>query len=208
MKNLLLPIAAGLILGACACQSGGKGPDKIADSASAVDNTSVKPADTSAMRSNMDTSASKMNNQPLDNTSAQFMMKVANVGMTEVELGQLAQQKASSQRVKDFGSMMVRDHTAAGNSLKELAGRKGVTLPASLDESSMKHKTDLSSKQGKDFDKSYMKMMVDGHKATIKEFENMEKNSKDPDVKSFAGSTLPTLHMHLDSAEAISKSIK
>jgi putative membrane protein len=197
-----------MMIGAFACNSGPKGTEKIADSSSVTDNSTPKPYDSTGAHSNMDSGTSRMNSAPLDNTSAQFMMKVANVGMTEVDLGQLAQTNASSQRVKDFGNMMIKDHTAAGNTLKELAGKKGVTLPASLNEASMKHKTDLSAKNGKEFDKEYMKMMVDGHKATIKDFENIEKNSKDPDVRSFAGNTLPTLHMHLDSAEAISKSLK
>ena len=209
-----MPIAAIMMIGTYACQNGGgKGSSSI-DSASNATNTPTDSSnkgqayDSSYAHSSMDSTASKMNSQPLDNNSAQFMTKVANVGMTEVDLGQLAQTNASSQRVKDFGSMMVRDHTAAGNTLKDLASRKGVTLPTSIDESSMKHKTDLSAKQGKSFDKDYMKMMIDGHKQTIKDFENMEKNSKDADVRSFATSTLPTLKMHLDSAEAINKSLK
>src|SRR5690348_12285933 len=171
MKKLFMPIVAGMMFGAYACHSGnGNGSSNI-DSASNATSTNPNDSsnrgqayDSSYSHSNMDSGASKMNGQPLDTKSAQFMTKVANVGMTEVDLGQLAQTNASSQRVKDFGSMMVRDHTAAGNTLKDLAGRKGVTLPTSLDESSMKHKTDLSSKQGKDFDKDYINMMIDGHK--------------------------------------------
>lgn len=215
MKKILLPIVAGMMLGAYACNSGnGTGTSNI-DSASNATSTNPNDSvnkgqayDSSYAHSNMDSTAGKMKSQPLDTKSAQFMTKVTNVGMTEVELGQLAQTNASSQRVKDFGNMMVKDHTTAGNTLKDLAGRKGVTLPSSLDESSMKHKTDLSAKQGKSFDKDYIKMMIDGHKQTIKDFEDMEKNSKDPDIKSFATSTLPTLRMHLDSAEAINKSLK
>lgn len=214
MKKLLLPIVAGMMFGTYACHSGSSNGNNI-DSASNATSTNPNDSinrgqayDSSYAHSNMDSGTSKMNSQPLDTKSATFMTKVSNVGMTEVELGQLAQTNASSQRVKDYGSMMVRDHTAAGNTLKDLAGRKGVTLPTSLDESSMKHKTDLGAKQGKDFDKAYIKMMIDGHKSAIKDFEDMEKNSKDADVKSFATSTLPTLKMHLDSAEAINKSLK
>jgi putative membrane protein len=214
MKKLILPIVAGMMLGSYACQNGGGKGSGTIDSASNATNTPTDSSnrgqayDSSYAHSNMDSTGGKMNSQPLDNNSAQFMVKVANVGMTEVQMGQLAQTNASSQRVKDFGSMMVKDHTAAGNTLKDLASRKGVTLPTSLDEGSMKHKTDLSAKQGKTFDKDYIKMMIDGHKQTIKDFEDIEKNSKDGDVRSFATSTLPTLKMHLDSAEAINKSLK
>ena len=46
-------------------------------------------------------------------------------------------------------------------------------------------------------------MMLDDHKAAIKDFENTADKCKDPDLKSFAMQTLPTLQVHLDSAKAI-----
>ena len=68
----------------------------------------------------------------MDQSTSEFMIKVADVGMTEVKLGQMAQDKAISQRVKDFGAMMVKDHTAAGDELKTMARQKNVTLPETM----------------------------------------------------------------------------
>lgn len=48
--------------------------------------------------------------------------------MSEVELGQLAQQKGTNPAVKDFGVMMVKDHSAANDKLKALATTKQVEL--------------------------------------------------------------------------------
>ena len=58
-----------------------------------------------------------------------FYKNAAEGGMSEVELGQLAQQKASSASVKEFGSMMVKDHSAANEKLKALAASKQVSRP-------------------------------------------------------------------------------
>ncbi|MDP4213901.1 MAG: DUF4142 domain-containing protein, partial [Bacteroidota bacterium] len=49
--------------------------------------------------------------QPVQKDASDFAVAAANGGMMEVELGKLAQEKAVSQRVKDFGSMMVKDHS-------------------------------------------------------------------------------------------------
>src|SRR5690349_11604152 len=96
MKKILLPLVAGLMVGAYACHPGnGTGTSNI-DSASNATSTNPNDSvnrgrayDSSYANSNMDSTARKMNSQPLDTKSAQFMTKVANVGMTEVDLGQL-----------------------------------------------------------------------------------------------------------------------
>jgi putative membrane protein len=67
---------------------------------------------------------------------------------------------------------------------------------------------DLNKKTGKDFDKAYIKAMVDGHQSAVSDFEKASKNTKDADVKAWVDKTLPTLRMHLDSAKAIQKSLK
>src|SRR4030095_7855541 len=144
----------------------------------------------------------------VDEATSGFMTKVADVGMTEVRLGQMAQDKAMNQRVKDFGAMMVKDHSAAGDELKSLASSKNVTLPSAPGEEHQKKMEDLSKKAGKDFDKAYINAMVDGHQSAVNDFERASNNTKDADVKGWVDKTLPTLKMHLDSARAIKKALK
>lgn len=140
---------------------------------------------------------------PVDKDDADFAVKAANGGMAEVTLGQLAQSNAASQRVKDFGAMMVKDHSEAGDKLKALAQQKNITLPASLGDKEQKMVNDLQKKTGKDFDKAYMNMMLDDHKEDIQEFTKASANCKDADLKGFAANTLPVLQKHLDSVKAI-----
>jgi len=140
---------------------------------------------------------------PVDKGDADFAVEAANGGMMEVALGNYAQQNALSQRVKDFGAMMVRDHTKAGDELKQIAAAKNITLPADLGAEAKKDVDDLMKKKGKDFDKAYMNMMVDDHKKDVKEFEKAAKDCKDIEIKGFAEKTLPVLQVHLDSSKAI-----
>src|SRR6185369_3563928 len=60
----------------------------------------------------------------------EFFTKAAGGGMFEVEVGKLAESKASDPQVKSFGSMLVKDHGAANEELKALASRKGAQLPS------------------------------------------------------------------------------
>jgi putative membrane protein len=139
---------------------------------------------------------------------AKFVVEAANGGMSEVEFGKLAQQKASNAKVKEFGEMMVMDHSKANEELKALAKAKNVTLPDSLNADSKKMWEDLSKKSGADFDKAYVNMMVDDHKKDVGKFEDASKNLKDADLKAFVDKTLPVLKGHLDKITAIDNGMK
>jgi putative membrane protein len=180
------------------------------DSVEKADSANEAKSDTGTNYNN-DTTNNKMNNGgtlAVDQSTADFMVKVADVGMTEVKLGGIAQEKSTNSRIKDFGQMMKRDHTKAGDELKSLARRKNVTLPDSIGRDHRNKIDNLEKKTGKDFDRAYIDAMVDGHQSTVNDFEKASNNTKDPDVKSWIDNTLPTLKMHLDSAKAIQKAIK
>jgi putative membrane protein len=153
-----------------------------------------------------DTLNNAQTSAPADSATVMFMTKAASGGIMEVQLGQLAQEQAQSQRVKDFGAMMVRDHGKANDELKSLASGKNVTLSDSLMPEHKHHVTGLQKKKGASFDKAYMTMMVQDHEKDIQEFEKASNNLSDGEVKAFATRTLPTLRAHLDSATAINKS--
>lgn len=147
------------------------------------------------------------NGKEVGNKASDFMVKAASGGMMEVELGKMAQDKAMDPRVKEFGTMMVTDHTAANTEMKTLADMKSVILPSTLGEDHQKHVDEMNKKSGAEFDKSYISMMVDDHKEDISEFEDATKLD-DADVKAFAEKTLPVLRKHLESAQAINSSLK
>lgn len=177
--------------------------DTANDNAGTADTVSNEPvtADTS-------TTSIPQSSTPADSATAMFMTKAADGGMMEVQLGQLAQQQAESQRVKDFGAMMVRDHQKANDELKILASTKSVTLSDSLTPEHKRHVTNLQNKKGTAFDKAYMSMMVQDHQKDIKEFEKASNELPDAEVKGFATRTLPVLKTHLDSATAINRGKK
>lgn len=141
-----------------------------------------------------------------DSPDASFMKSAAEGGVSEVELGQLAQQKASNPAVKDFGTLMVKDHTAANTKLKALAASEQVSLPDSPSLMQKASKTKLEMLSGDSFDKSYVKDMIDDHKDDIKEFQKEISDGKDPQVRAFASATLPTLQMHLQKIQSIAAS--
>ena len=130
-----------------------------------------------------------------------FMRKAAEGGMAEVKLGQLAKDKGSNRAVKDFGKRMVTDHGKADDQLKDIASKKGVTLPTSLNAKDNAVYDRLSKLSGDAFDKAYMRAMVRDHETDVSEFRRESQIAKDSDVKDFASKTLTTLEDHLQQAK-------
>jgi putative membrane protein len=137
------------------------------------------------------------------NPDSAFYKKAAEGGIAEVELGRLAQQKSSNSSVKDFGAMMVTDHTAANDKLKAIAELKNIKLPTSPSMEQMATKAKLAALSGETFDKSYVKGMIEDHEEDIKEFRKEAASGRDPEAKAYAVATLPTLQAHLKKIQSI-----
>lgn len=132
-----------------------------------------------------------------------FVKKAAEGGLAEVELGQLATQKASSEEVKKFGQRMVDDHTKANDQLKDVAAQKHIDLPTEPSAKDKATKARLEKLSGEQFDRAYMRDMVMDHKTDVSEFARESQSAKDPALKNFARQTLPTLRQHLKEAEKL-----
>jgi len=139
-----------------------------------------------------------------------FVEKELTGGNAEIELGRLAQEKASHADVKEFGAMMVRDHQAAAADLKPIAAKLNTT-PAEAREN---HDNDLRDKMedlqklsGLDFDKKYISEMIDDHEKDVRDLENKAEHASNPNVKAWASKTLPTVRHHLERAKSIKETL-
>ncbi len=127
-----------------------------------------------------------------------FIKKAAMGGMTEVALGKVAAQNGGSQEVKDFGNLMVTDHSKINDNLKDVAGKMGVEIPDTIDTMHQAMVDRMSKLSGADFDKAYVKIMVKDHEKDIAEFEKVKAMVKNEDLKKFIDDSLPTMKDHLD----------
>jgi len=188
MKKILIITATGVALVSfSACHNASKNSVSAADS---TNNANISS-----------------NTTTLNQTETDFAVEAANVGMMEVELGKVAQQKSHSRRVRDFGKMMVDDHSGLDDRMKEIATSLNITLPDSIATGDRKKVDDLKKKSGNAFDKAYIGMMVNGHTSVINDFEKAANDIKDTMLNSFATQALPVLQKHLDSAQAIQQSL-
>src|ERR1700751_2216332 len=62
-----------------------------------------------------------------------FIDTAAQTDMLEVHLGQMAQDQAGDQKVKDYAQMLITDHTNDYNQVTALATKLGATVPKGID---------------------------------------------------------------------------
>jgi putative membrane protein len=158
---------------------------------------SQKPEDTKEVAE--EHNEAKFDEKKTEN-DAQFLVNAAEISLMEIQLGQLASTNAMMDEVKQMGKMMESDHTKSLNELKDLATKKSITIPTTLTDDGQSSYKKISDKSGKDFDKEYCDMMVDGHKDAIDKFEKASNDASDPDIRQWASATLPALRTHLDHA--------
>ncbi len=129
---------------------------------------------------------------------AQFLVDAAAIHRQEISLGKLAQQKGTTNHVKELGKMMEVDHTKALAELTAMAKTKNISLPTAQTDNGQDAYNRLNQKSGNDFGNEFSKMMVDGHKDAIALFEKASTECSDLDIKAWAASLLPALRTHLD----------
>ena len=153
-----------------------------------------------------------------------FAEKAGYAGNAEVKLGQLAAERAQSPAVKDFAQMMIRDHSKGGAELKQAVSKHDVQMPAGLDAEHQKLFDRLSQLRGAEFDREYMKAMVDGHEKVKSMLSDRTRSDRgavsrnratgtagtpgestqlDMAVNQWASKRLPTVEQHLLKAKEI-----
>jgi putative membrane protein len=136
----------------------------------------------------------------------QFVTFAAQTDMVEANLGQLAQNVAASQAVKDYGQMLVTDHTADYKNLQNLASQANVTVPDAIDAEHNKAMiTPFHKLKGKQFDTRYIHEMVEGHTKALAIYKKEANDATDSTIKSYAQNAIPVLQKHLDDAKAIAQ---
>ena len=153
-----------------------------------------KPEDTKKVAK--EDNDAKFDNKKEDD--AKFLVNAAEMNLEDIQLGILAQSNSMNAEIKGMGKMMETEHSKAFSDLQALAARKQITIPTSLTDDGQDANKKLMDKKGRDFDKEYCDMMVNGHKDAIKMFEKASSDATDADIRNWATSMLPTLRTHLD----------
>ena len=131
-------------------------------------------------------------------TTESFVTNAAISDMYEIQAGQIAQKKGQSAGVRDFGKMMVVDHTAMSNTMKPLIAAAGQTPPVGLDERRKGMIDNLNAAAATDFDRVYLAQQQAAHTEALSLMQNYGKDGEDAALKAAAAKTAPKVQSHLE----------
>jgi putative membrane protein len=134
--------------------------------------------------------------------SKDFITKAIQGNLAEISVGQLAQQKGGSDAVKQYGAMLVSDHTKANTDAMSAAKSLGVTPPTEPTADQKKTHDKLAGESGAGFDNDFASDMVADHKKDVSDYQDIADHNKDA-AGDYASKTLPTLKKHLEAAQSL-----
>ena len=141
--------------------------------------------------------------QSADKESQKFMTNAMEADYGEIDVGKLAQEKGTSQAVKDFGAKLVADHGKNLDMAKQVGSQVGVKDPGGAGMADKAEYLKLKVLTGATFDRTFAKDMVSDHQKAIKDFE--QQASKTGPAADFAKQTLPALQEHLQIAQSLTQ---
>ena len=139
-----------------------------------------------------------------DHSNAQdklFVRQAAIGNQAEVELGQLASKKATTQPVREFAQHMIDDHSKSRDKVRKLARGVNGQVSKDLDPEHQAVRAKLEKASGKDFDVQYIGAMIQDHQRTVNLLQWLITNGQNEPLKRYAIETLPDVTEHLEMAK-------
>jgi len=137
-----------------------------------------------------------------------FLREAALGGVAEVEMGELAEQRAQNPAIKDFGGRMVQDHGKANDRLMAIAKDLNETPPTTLDAQHRALHDRLEELNGLQFDEAYISGQVRDHEKTAQVFKQQAAAGQVPELKLFASEILPIVQQHLVMAQNLESEMR
>ena len=132
-----------------------------------------------------------------------FVREAASGNLMEIQLGQLAQNKASNPAVKQFAQRMVADHNNLENQLTSVASTGGQSFTPTMDSRHQNQINRLQGLSGAEFDRNYMSLMIRAHQRDVNNFQTQSQSANSAQVRTLAINSLPVLQQHLSLAQQV-----
>jgi putative membrane protein len=157
-----------------------------------------------------DTTDSTSVRAPVALTDNNILARLAQGDRLEVQAARIAVTKATGPALRTFARQLVDNHSRAENDARTLGQRLKIAESPAASDTTKAYQQKVAARlnalpKGLTFDTAYVRFLVDGHVAMVKDVKAMEAKASHPEVKRLLESTIPELERQLGRARALSK---
>jgi putative membrane protein len=138
---------------------------------------------------------------------AEFIRDVYADNQMQIQLAELAREKARNREVRQFAERMISDHTRLQNQWTAMASRNGMTAKPGMGPRHREKVEQLQKVNGRNFDRGYMVLMIQQHQDEVSYWQKEGRASRSPEVRRLVTNGLPTLEQHLAQAKQVGRQV-
>ena len=146
---------------------------------------------------------------PLNAAERDFVTKVANRTVYEIEVSKLAAERASSPAVRDYAEAIIAQHSRMNDELVRLMSAHGVAPPKGLaaDKATKLHRL-AALPRSEAFDNGYIRVVgIEDHRRAITNFEKARPIVKDRELRAWIDRWLVAMRTQLANAQGVAQSL-
>lgn len=133
----------------------------------------------------------------------EFLLDAMRTALAEIELGELAAQRASDAAVREYGAKVKADHTEQAAEIERLLLPLNVSVPTEPSADVQTLHAALARLAGEEFETAFLRVMVESHEEAIEKYGAQTHANPDRSLAAFASESLPMLREHLETAQLL-----
>ena len=142
--------------------------------------------------------------QGLPLEDVRFIEQGIDYSTIQIEIGELAVERASDEAVRQLGSQVATDHEQISQKLTELAQQRSVEVSARPSHEAWRETIDqLQGQSGEDFERAFLGVQLKIGQQLVKLYQIQASNSTDTGLASFAITTLVHVEQHFTTAQRL-----
>src|SRR5262245_29146107 len=149
------------------------------------------------------TATAEANRGSRNTRQIEFLLDALRTSLANVRMGELATQKSTDQRVRDYGTKLKNDFTTQATEIERLLEPLNVPIPTEPSPEALARLAALTRLSGKEFDMAFVQQLIWTHTDAVESYDAQTRANPDRSVHDFAAASLPMLREHLIKAEAL-----
>jgi putative membrane protein len=137
------------------------------------------------------------NSKELDQRDREFLFTIRFANLWEIPMGDLAEERGNSEKVREVGRTLSTDHTQLNVQIEEIAEQFGVDLPDEPSSKTQQWMDEISAASGDDFDRVFANRLRAAHGTVFGLVAEVRAGTRNDTIRNFAQAANDIVMRHM-----------